>query len=112
MTLERGTRLEAYYGLPETVAFCTRCVMSNQRPSSAVEYDHTIKSKKQTLHFDENGVCDACNWAQMKDEKVDWAARERELRELCDRYRRDDGRYDVIVPGSGGKDSMYQSHVL
>ena len=112
MTVERTTRLEAFYGLPETVAFCKRCVMSNQRPSSAIEYDHTIKSKKQTLNFDENGVCDACNWAQMKDEKVDWAARERELRELCDRYRRTDGRYDVIVPGSGGKDSMYQSHVL
>src|SRR5207244_4340244 len=41
-----------------------------------------------------------------------WEARERELRELCDRHRRTDGRYDVICPGSGGKDSMYASHVL
>jgi N-acetyl sugar amidotransferase len=112
VTVERGARLEALYGLPETVAFCKKCVMSNQRPSSAVEYDHTITSKKQTLHFDEKGVCDACNWAQMKDETVDWAARERELRDLCDRYRRTDGRYDVICPGSGGKDSMLASHVL
>jgi len=29
-----------------------------------------------------------------------------------DKYRRSDGYYDCIVPGSGGKDSAYQSHVL
>jgi len=105
-------KLEAYYGLPEQVRFCKSCVMSNQRPSSAVEYEHTIASRKQTLHFDENGTCDACNLARAKDERVDWAARDRELRELCDRHRRTDGRYDVIVPGSGGKDSMLASHLL
>src|SRR6266568_4930171 len=104
--------LEAKYGLPQTVVFCKRCVMSNQRPSSAVEYEHTAASRKQTLRFDENGICDACNYARMKDEVVDWDERERELRELCDRHRRADGRYDVIVPGSGGKDSMLASHVL
>jgi N-acetyl sugar amidotransferase len=104
--------VEAKYGLPEKVIFCKRCVMSNQRPSSAIEYEHTAASRKQTLHFDENGVCDACTYARMKDEVVDWDERDRELRELCDRYRRTDGRYDVIVPGSGGKDSMLASHVL
>ena len=25
------------YGLPEKVVFCNRCVISNQRPNSAVE---------------------------------------------------------------------------
>ena len=112
MTVERSAKLEAYYGLPETVAFCRSCVMSNQRPASAVEYDHTIASKKRTLQFDEKGICDACNWSRMKDEKVDWEARDQELRELCDRHRRTDGRYDVIVPGSGGKDSVFAAHVL
>jgi N-acetyl sugar amidotransferase len=34
------------------------------------------------------------------------------LRELCDQYRRDDGRFDVIVPGSGGKDSTRVAHEL
>ena len=34
------------------------------------------------------------------------------LQELCNRYRRNDGRYDVIVPGSGGKDSAFTSHIL
>ena len=41
--------LEAYYGLPREVKFCTVCVMSNQRPNSAVEFEHTRDSKKQTL---------------------------------------------------------------
>ncbi len=29
------------YGLPQDVRFCRRCVISNQRPNSAVEYKHT-----------------------------------------------------------------------
>ncbi|MBI3106697.1 MAG: N-acetyl sugar amidotransferase, partial [Candidatus Rokubacteria bacterium] len=43
---------------------------------------------------------------------MDWAERERELEELLARHRRADGRYDVLVPGSGGKDSIYASHLL
>ena len=31
---------------------------------------------------------------------------------MCDKFRRNDGRFDVIVPGSGGKDSAYVSHIL
>jgi N-acetyl sugar amidotransferase len=34
------------------------------------------------------------------------------LRKLCDRFRRTDGGYDCLVPGSGGKDSFYASHIL
>ena len=34
----------------------------------------------------------------------DWEERDRMLRKLCDKHRRSDGRYDCIVPGSGGKD--------
>ena len=29
---------ETYYGLPQNVEFCSRCVISNQRPNSAVEF--------------------------------------------------------------------------
>jgi N-acetyl sugar amidotransferase len=103
--------MEVKYGLPEKVVFCNRCVMSNQRPSSAVEFKHTLKSKKVTLNIDENGVCDACRVAEQKD-RINWAEREKELTDLCDRYRRDDGDYDCIVPGSGGKDSAMQAHLL
>jgi N-acetyl sugar amidotransferase len=106
------TELEAYYGLPTEVKFCKRCVISNQRPNSAVEFEHTAKTKKSTIGFDREGVCDACRVAERKNSDIDWEARDRELRELCDRYRRDDGHYDCLVPGSGGKDSFYAAHKL
>ena len=38
--------------------------------------------------------------------------KERELKQLLDRYRSRTGSYDVLVPGSGGKDSVYASHIL
>jgi len=63
--------LEAYYGLPQKVKFCSRCVTSNQRPTSAVEFKHTKDSKKNTMHLDEHGVCDACRNADAK-EAIDW----------------------------------------
>lgn len=99
-------RAWARYGLPEVVKFCTRCVISNQRPSSCVEYRHTSSEVKQTIHLDAEGVCDACRVVEAKD-SIDWAERERELRDLLDEYRSRDGSYDCIVPGSGGKDSIY-----
>jgi N-acetyl sugar amidotransferase len=109
---EVSEQLEVKFGLPREVKFCTRCVISNQRPNSTVEYQHKGDSKKQTIRFDAEGVCDACRYAELKRTKIDWASRERELVELCDRYRRHDGAYDCLVPGSGGKDSFYAAHVL
>ncbi len=101
----------AFYGLPKEVRFCKKCVMSNQRPTSAVEFKHTKQSKKTTMHFDEHGICDACRTAEKK-EDINWETREQELTKLLDKYRRTDGGYDCLVPGSGGKDSAYQAHVL
>ena len=103
---------EARYGLPTEVAFCARCIISNQRPNSAVEYAHTKDSKKKTIHFDGEGICDACRVAEQKETGIDWAERERRLRDLCDQHRKHDGSYDCIVPGSGGKDSFYAAHML
>lgn len=100
------------YGLPAEVVYCKKCVISNQRPNSAVEYKHTKDTKKATIHFDEHGVCDACNFAERKRHAIDWAERDKHLRQLCDRHRKNDGSYDCIVPGSGGKDSFYASHIL
>ena len=53
-------KIKTKYGLLEEVRFCTKCVVSNQRPNSAVEHKHTINTKKQTIHIDDEGVCDAC----------------------------------------------------
>ncbi len=104
--------LEIKYGLPAEVAFCKKCVISNQRPSSSVEFEHSKESKKVTIQFDEDGVCDACRYAEHKDRDVDWEARRRHLGELCDKYRSRNGSYDCLVPGSGGKDSVYAALVL
>ena len=104
-------QLEAKYGLPRKVIFCKRCVMSNQRPASAAEFRHTINTRKTTLHINEDGVCDACTYAEEK-EKINWKKREQDLIKLLDKHRRKDGRYDCIVPGSGGKDSCYAAHIL
>lgn len=103
---------EVFYGLPEDIRFCTRCVISNQRPSSAVEFKHTKQSLKQTIRFDDEGVCDACRMAERKRSEIDWAKRERELLEICDKYRSRNGSFDCVVPGSGGKDSFYAAHLL
>ena len=104
-------KLETFYGLPEEVVFCKKCVMSNQRPTSAVEFKHTKDSKKTTMNFDEEGICDACRNAEHK-ERIDWADREEQLIRLLDKHRSKDGSYDCLVPGSGGKDSAYQAHIL
>jgi N-acetyl sugar amidotransferase len=82
---------------PPEVRFCRRCVISNQRPR---------------IVFDGEGVCSACRFADYKREGIDWKAREARLVELLDGHRSGDGRYDVIVPASGGKDSAYVAHQL
>lgn len=102
---------EAFFGLPAEVEFCTRCVISNQRPSSTVEFVSDRNEKKSTIGFT-NGLCSACLYAAEKEQGIDWADREENLKELLARFRRSDGRYDVIVPGSGGKDSAFTAHVL
>jgi N-acetyl sugar amidotransferase len=101
-----------YFGLPENVVFCKRCVISNQRPSSTVEFTHKKGENKQTIGFDDEGVCDACRFHDIKEKQIDWAKREQSLEKLLDIHRSKDGGYDIIVPGSGGKDSAYTSHIL
>ncbi|MBM9546277.1 N-acetyl sugar amidotransferase [Leptospira sp. 201903074] len=85
------------YNLPETVKFCKKCTVSNQRPR---------------ITFDEHGVCSACNFAEFKRTQIDWKKREQELVELCDKFRKNNGEYDVIVPCSGGKDGGFVAHQL
>ncbi|MGL5257944.1 MAG: N-acetyl sugar amidotransferase [Proteocatella sp.] len=84
------------YNLPDEVKFCKKCVISNQRPR---------------ITFDKDGVCSACRYAEFK-KKINWEQRERELMDLCDKHRKTNGEYDVIVPCSGGKDGSYVAHQL
>ena len=84
------------YKLPSQVVFCKTCTISNQRPR---------------ITFDAAGVCSACNFAIAK-RAFDWDARERELVALCDKHRKSNGDYDIIVPCSGGKDGSFVAHQL
>lgn len=99
------------YGAPEQVHYCRRCVMSNQRPSSTVERKNTGQPKT-TLGFNVEGVCAACEYQEHINTLIDWQARDRELAELCAQYRSPSGQPDCIVPGSGGKDSLFAACVL
>ena len=99
------------WNLPRDIKFCSSCVISNQRPMSVVEIQNKPNTHKPTITFDEQGICSACRYAETK-KKIDWDQREDELAQLLNRFRRSDGRYDCIVPGSGGKDSGYVSHIL
>lgn len=94
---KRGNLERQIPNLPREVKFCKKCVMSNQRPR---------------IQFDENGICGGCNNHEFFKEAIDWDAREKQLIELLDRYRRNDGRWDVVVPSSGGKDSTFVAHQL
>lgn len=94
------------------VFFCKQCVVSTLRPTTTLETKHVRGEKKPTTRFDRDGVCDACRWSEIKETKIDWEKRNAELSALCDKHRSKTGNYDVIVPVSGGKDSMYVSHLL
>jgi len=93
------------------VRFCTRCTISNQRPSSCNEFEHRPDSLKQTIHFAADGVCDACRAAELKT-TTQWSARWQELLALLDKHRSPTGDFDVVVPGSGGKDSFLAAVTL
>ncbi len=83
--------------LPKEIKFCKRCVISNQRPR---------------IVFDEEGICSACKFTEIKERGIDWDEREAMLVELCDRHRSKSGKFDVVVPCSGGKDGSRVAHEL
>lgn len=102
--------LEVRYGLPGHVEFCRLCVMSNQRAAPSVISEDKKGSSKETVYF-ADGICEACRVVGRKDH-IDWEQREHLLISLLDKYRSRNGSYDCLVPGSGGKDSIYAAHVL
>lgn len=95
--------------LPEKVIYCRKCVQSNQRPSSSPEHKKS-SLKVPTVGF-YDGICSACRYYDFKKE-INWSRRENEFQKLLNRYRDKGKQYDVIIPGSGGKDSYFLSHLL
>lgn len=64
------------------------------------------------ITFDEMGICQACQSSEQKIH-INWVERQQQLSELLDEYKAKAGdNYDCIIPISGGKDSVFQLHVL
>ena len=104
--------MKTFYNLPKKIIFCKNCVTPNQYPASIPEFKH-VKNRKgaKYIHFNKEDICDGCLQAKIK-KNIDWKKREKELLHLLERHRKNNGDFDCIVPGSGGKDSAYQAHIL
>ena len=90
--------------------YCKKCVISNYRPSSVVEFENKPEDLKPYIEF-KNGICSACSYKEIK-ENINWDDRREELETLCDKFRSKNNKYDCVIPGSGGKDSGFTSHFL
>lgn len=79
--------------------YCTKCLMPDTRPR---------------ITFNEEGVCNACSYNELKKKnEINWDDRWSQLEKLCDKFRkRNNGRHDVLVPYSGGKDGAYIAYML
>jgi N-acetyl sugar amidotransferase len=105
--------MKVLYNLPKEVKYCKNCVTSNQYPTSISEFTHKKnRDGAKYINFNKNGLCDACVQAEIKEKKINWQEREKELLNLLNKYRGNGKDYDCLVPGSGGKDSAFASHVL
>ena len=95
---------------PKTVLRCKTCLLTNQKMVNSDQYLDVKGRRKNTIKFFD-GICSACRVNALKKD-IDYEEREKELKDLLSKYRSNDGSYDVLVPGSGGKDSFYASHIL
>ena len=50
------SQLEALYGLPKEVQFCSKCVISNQRPKTSIEHQNDGKQIKKAISFSSSGT--------------------------------------------------------
>jgi N-acetyl sugar amidotransferase len=77
---------------------CTKCVLPETCPG---------------ISFDSSGICNVCHdfegrWGNFK-QKL--ASRRNKLNDIVDSYRNKGGKYDCLVPISGGLDSTYVLYV-
>ena len=104
--------MKSLFGLPEKVIHCQNCLMTNQKPFSINETKNKAGSNKTGLQIHENGLCTACNYTKSKNTSIDWKQREKQLIEMLNKHKKPAGKYDCIVSGSGGKDSVTIAHLL
>ena len=53
--------------------FCTQCVMPDTKPD---------------LHFDDQGVCDACRSQTAKNDRIDWEKRKNQFLTIVAKYKK------------------------
>ena len=63
---ENTNNPENKFGLPKEIKFCKKCVVSNQRPNSTIEFANKPTEKENYSFFDDKGICDACNYSEKK----------------------------------------------
>lgn len=77
--------------------YCVQCVLPSSKPY---------------ITFNSDGVCSACQASDKKrsaEGGIDWKAREAQFEELVASVKKKSAKfYDVLVPVSGGKDSITQ----
>ena len=94
------------------VKFCKLCTISNYRPSTCVEFKNdNKKTKKDFIQF-YDGICSACIANNKIKKNTDWNKRKNILDFLLNKLKKKDIIYDVIIPASGGKDSLYACYIL
>jgi N-acetyl sugar amidotransferase len=77
--------------------YCIRCCMPETNEGNA---------------FDDFGICKACRSSEQK-MRINWQDRQQALVKILDEAKAASGNnYDCLVPISGGKDSMFQLHIL
>ena len=70
---------------------CIKCILPEHLPG---------------ITFDEKGVCNFCNDYEQNREKMDFIQKKSELDALVEQARKISDAYDVLIPLSGGKDSI------
>ena len=81
-----------------SIKYCKNCLMPNTKPH---------------LSFDKKGFCNACNNSFLV-EKISIKQnkyRESLLKKKINQAKKLNGLYDIIIPVSGGKDSLYQVYI-
>lgn len=77
------------------VRYCRRCC---------------LPETMEGISFDEIGICVPCRSSEEK-MHINWEERAHKLADIVGSFR-SDSYYDCMLPMSGGKDSMYQAHIL
>ena len=72
--------------------WCSNCVLPDTRPNLVIEA---------------NGFCNACN-SHGEKSFIDWDKRSADLTDLVASARKNNHKYDCVIPVSGGKDSTWQ----